>query len=175
MRRRLRIQTVSLPPVLPFILIALIARTNLATADTRQSIKKIIPIVEDLKRQLGLTSSIEIKLVKNNRLGLSVQPVASRQNDFLLLIDSHFLSRLDSEELSAALAHELGHVWIYTHFPYLHTEELANHIAMRVVPRNSLKRLYGALWAYEGNAGNLDELLGTERTDSVKAASTEKR
>jgi hypothetical protein len=156
-------------------LIALIARTTLVTADTRQSVKKIIPVVEDLKRQLGLTSSIEIKLVKNNSLGLSVQPVASRRSDFLLLIDSHFLSRLDSEELRAALAHELGHVWIYTHHPYLQTEELANYIAMRVVPRNSLKRLYVALWAYEGSAGNLDQLLGTERTDSVKAAATDKQ
>ena len=48
------------------------------------------------------------------------------------------------------VAHELGHVWIYTHHPYLQTEQLANQIAMRVVSRESLDSVYGKVWADAG-------------------------
>jgi len=58
------------------------------------------------------------------------------------------------------IAHELGHVWIFSHHPFLQTEGLANEIAMRVTPRNLLEKVYIKLWSHSGVTGNLDELLG---------------
>ena len=54
-------------------------------------------------------------------------------NPFKLAIDVAFLEALTDDELEAAIAHELGHVWVFTHHPHLQTEELANQIALRVV------------------------------------------
>ena len=48
------------------------------------------------------------------------------------------------------MAHELGHVWVFTHHPYLQTEKLANQIAMRVVTRDSLVNVYHKLWEHGG-------------------------
>ena len=57
--------------------------------------------------------------------------------------------------MSAVVAHELGHVWIYTHHPYLQTEELANEVAMRVVSRAILEGLYKKVWERAGAKGTL--------------------
>ena len=61
---------------------------------------------------------------------------------------------------SDILAHELGHVWVSTHHPYLQTERLANSIAMRVVSRDSLERVYEKMWARDGRKGDLLAFLG---------------
>jgi hypothetical protein len=58
------------------------------------------------------------------------------------------------------VAHELGHVWIFTHHPYLQTERLANSIAMRGVTRESLERVYRKVWQREGVKGDLVQFLG---------------
>ena len=44
------------------------------------------------------------------------------------------------------VAHELGHVWIFTHHPYLQTEAGANQIAERLVARQTLERVYAKVW-----------------------------
>jgi hypothetical protein len=95
---------------------------------------------------------------------LSVQRIhdASGNREFFLIsIDRTFLEDLNEDELTTALAHELGHVWIFSHHPYLQTEALANEIAMKAVSRDSLKTLYGKLWLHLGTKGNLEELLGS--------------
>jgi hypothetical protein len=74
--------------------------------------------------------------------------------------DARFLASLHDEELIAIVAHELGHVWIFTHHPYLQTERLANSVAMRVVSRESLERVYVKVWQREGVKGNLAQFLG---------------
>jgi hypothetical protein len=168
MRRRFPIHSVHIPQVLPLLLIALVARAATINASAHGPQKKVASIVESLKKHLGITNTIQIKIVENNPLGLSVERSVQRPGDFLLLIDAHFLNRLDDEELKAALAHELGHVWIYTHHPYLQTEALANRIAMRAVTRNSLKKLYTELAAFEGTPSDVDKLLGTEPPAAVK-------
>ena len=53
------------------------------------------------------------------------------------------------------IAHELGHVWIYTHHPYLQTEQLANQIALKVVSRESLDSVYGKVWPDAEAKGSL--------------------
>jgi hypothetical protein len=58
------------------------------------------------------------------------------------------------------VAHELGHVWVFTHHPYLQTERLANQIAMRVVSRGSLAGVYRKLWERGGVKGDLQAFLG---------------
>src|SRR5262249_10503755 len=96
--------------------------------------------------------TVVVRFVETNSRAFSVQP--DGHGGFLLKIDAHFILRLDDEETKAAVAHELGHVWIYTHHPYLHTEALANEIAARVVSAESLQKLYAKLWRFEAsNAG----------------------
>jgi len=95
---------------------------------------------------------------------VAVHRVRQAQADdrFTIQIDQKFFDSLSSEELEAAIAHELGHVWIYSHHPYLHTEALANEIAMRVVSRESVKKLYLKLWAQLETTGDLNEVLGSD-------------
>jgi hypothetical protein len=88
-----------------------------------------------------------------------------RQDGFISLDEcagkKPFLLRLDDDELHAAIAHELGHVWIYTHHPFLQTERLANVVGERVAGRAGFEKMYTTLWAYEGTSGvPMDDLLG---------------
>jgi Zn-dependent peptidase ImmA (M78 family) len=62
------------------------------------------------------------------------------------------------------VAHELGHVWIFTHHPYLQTEQLANQIAMRLVARETLEPIYEKLWKRLGVTGDLSTYLGNRPT-----------
>jgi hypothetical protein len=66
--------------------------------------------------------TIIVRFVIRTAVLFSVQP--DGHGSFLLKIDAHFILHLDDEERRAAIAHELGHVWIYTHHPFLHTEAL---------------------------------------------------
>src|ERR1051326_904327 len=118
MRRRSLIDFVYLPHVISLIVIAAVMHQTTVAAAPPQSVEKIVSVSKDLKKHLRIASSLEIRIVENNRLALSKQPMPDRPSDFLLLIDTRFLERLDKEELRAALAHELGHVWIFTHHPY---------------------------------------------------------
>ena len=71
---------------------------------------------------------------------MSVEPVEpaerSTERAFALYVEAAFAATLDDAELAAAVAHELGHVWIFTHHPFLQTEQLANEVAMRLVSRD---------------------------------------
>jgi hypothetical protein len=91
---------------------------------------------------------------------------------YLISFDREFLQSLTDEEVLAAIAHELGHVWIYSHHPYLQTESLANEIALRVVDRQSMIKIYARLWAHTGVAGNIDDLLGPEPAGDLSKAVT---
>ena len=123
-------------------------------------------IVDHLRAELAITSEIDLALVKYHPLVFSVEPEDSRKRRFRLSMEAGFLLMLDDEELLGALAHEMGHVWIYTHHPYLQTEMLANMIGQRVAPRRNFEKVYTKLWAYERTAGvPMDELLGPSRPD----------
>ena len=118
-------------------------------------------LVDGLKTQFGIDAAVSAAIVTNNSLLVSVKP-GGDPGTFRIEFEERFLPSLDQDELKAVIAHELGHVWIYTHHPYLQTERLANTVAMRVVPRASLERVYGKVWERQGTKGDLTRFLGPE-------------
>ena len=119
-------------------------------------------LVDSLKAQLGIHAIVSAAIVPTNPLLVSVQPVDERVAAFQMAFEERFLTGLDEDDLRAIVAHELGHVWIFTHHPYLQTERLANTVAMRAVPRESLERVYTKVWEREGTKGNLVRFLGPQ-------------
>ena len=87
-------------------------------------------ITDDLRTRLKITQRVHVALVDHNPLVMSVETLGGRVGPFVITVDRDFISDLGHNEIEAALAHELGHVWIYTHHPYLQTELLANEIAI---------------------------------------------
>ena len=127
---------------------------NLRTARAQE-------MVEHLRAELAIGSEIDIVLVKYHPLVFFVEPEDSSKKRFRLSMEAGFLLQLDDDELLGALAHEMGHVWIFTHFPYLQTEMLANEIGQKMVRRRNFEKVYTKLWAYEHTPGvPMDELLG---------------
>jgi len=119
-------------------------------------------VVDGLRQQLSIPDSVLVT-VAPNALVASVARSADRPDTFDLVLDDAFLATLADDELDAAIAHELGHVWIFTHHPYLQTEELANRVALRIVSRDSLERLYQKVWQ-NGGKGDLQYLPAVHST-----------
>jgi hypothetical protein len=127
--------------------------------------------VDGLRGRLAIPETVQVAVVPSNKLLLSVETENGRGGPYHLSIDAVFLEELTSDELDAALAHELGHVWIHTHHPFLQTERLANEIALRVVERKSLELVYRKMWVRLGRTGEVDDLLG----EPIEAAPPTKR
>ena len=121
---------------------------------------KMQALVSTLKSRMEITPAISVTIVQTNPLMMSVEAPEEEGKPFLLSIEAAFLNTLADDEIEAAIAHELGHVWIFTHHPYLQTEELANQIAMRVVSRSALERVYAKVWERGGTKGDLARFLG---------------
>ena len=117
-------------------------------------------IVDRLRGELGIPEDVDVSIEPQVALVVSVVTPLDSGEPFRLAIEDGFLERLSDEELDAAMAHELGHVWVFTHHPYLQTETLANQIAMRVVTRDSLVSVYHKLWEHGGTKGNIESVLG---------------
>jgi hypothetical protein len=98
--------------------------------------------VDSLQARLGLAGQVVAELVPRHPLIVAVSPCRESQGTFRLKLEAGFVGGLTDEELDAVVAHELGHVWIFRHHPYLQTEQLANQVAMRVVTREALNRVY---------------------------------
>jgi hypothetical protein len=143
----------------PTLLIGLSAATS---AGEPLNVNALQEMVDGLKVQLGIQAIVSTAIVLANPLLVSVQLVAGDPATFQMAFEQRFLHGLDETDLKAIVAHELGHVWIFTHHPYLQTERLANMVAMRAVPRESLERVYTKVWAREGTKGNLLRFLGPE-------------
>lgn len=160
-----------LPPIAPGVVLCVIALHLLVlrqhpAAQTvwsetpARSLGTLQRLVDELKTGLAIPHAVAVSVVGSNRLVMSVAPPAAQDAPFQLSVDAGFLDDLTDDELSAAFAHELGHVWVFTHHPYLQTERLANEIAMRVVSRESLERVYSKMWAHGGRKGDLLAFLG---------------
>ena len=150
-----------LPLVLLFLSGASLAKQK-STADRK--LKKISDIVDEFREKLQMPQHVHVRIAPTNERMISVEPIdgGPESGDFILCFDQEFLHGLNHQELKAGIAHELGHIWIFSHHPYLQTEALANQIAMKVVGRESLKMIYTKLWGHRGTTGKLDEFLGEE-------------
>ena len=120
---------------------------------------RVQKVVDDLAARLGIAEAVHVSIVPENRLMMSVEPA---EHTFELKVENGFVDGLDDAELVAAVAHELGHVWIFTHHPFLQTEQLANEVAMRLISRDILAQLYGKVWQRAGVKGDLTRFLGPE-------------
>jgi hypothetical protein len=119
-----------------------------------------------------LNDHVDVRIDENNPKMVSSEPLLGSMPGYRISFDRGFLERLSDDEITAAIAHELGHVWIFTHHPFLQTEALANDIALRVVDRETMKKVYSKLWAHTGTAGNFDELLGPSHPKEAPKAAT---
>ena len=127
---------------------------------SRNSPKRVQVVVDDLASRLSLPVTVSATVVRTNPLLVSVEPQQGQDNTFVLSFEDGFLDELDDEDLRAVIAHELGHVWIFTHHPYLQTERLANSVALRVVSRRSLEKVYDKVWGRSGTKGDIVRFLG---------------
>ena len=128
-----------------------VIRTDgLAASDARAQ-----RLADALIQRLELHQHVDVAVVASNKLMVSVEPVANHGGTFAISFERDFLDSLTDTELQAVVAHELGHVWIFTHHPYLQTEELANSIALQVVTREELEEVYKKVWARVGAKGDI--------------------
>jgi Peptidase family M48 len=142
---------------------------NRAQAGTRHEAAldvRLQGLVDELRAQLKVPEPVAVSLVDKNPLMASVEAVKGRDDAFVLSLETSFVETLTEDELRAVLAHELGHVWIFTHHPYLQTERLANDIAMRLVSRESLERVYNKVWK-DGIKGNRERFLSEPKVQRV--------
>jgi hypothetical protein len=112
-------------------------------------------MTDDLRSRLEINERVEITVVDHNPLVMSVETLAGRRGPFVITVDREFVHQLNHDELEASIAHELGHVFIYTHQPYIQSERYANDIAMRVISRSAFEPVYEKVWARTGVRGNL--------------------
>ena len=115
--------------------------------------------VDVLAARLGIAEAVHVSLVPTNRLLMSVEQT---EHTFELKVEEGWADTLDDAELDAAVAHELGHVWVFTHHPFLQTEQLANEQAMRVVSARQLAQLYEKVWKRTNVKGDLARFLGPD-------------
>jgi hypothetical protein len=138
--------------------LATVAFSTMLTAGERDAVRTLQDLVDELTLRLAMPVEVTAAVVPANPLLVSVEPVSGRQR-FVMSFQASFVDGLDTDELRAIVAHELGHVWIFTHHPYLQTERGANDVAMRLVSRGSLERVYDRVWADSGVKGNLAKFL----------------
>jgi len=129
-----------------------------AAAEMVEREKHLQNVVDALKARLSIPDNVSVSIVPVNKLVVSVERAKNGSPGFTLSVEDGFIQRLSDDEVGAVVAHELGHVWIYTHHPYLQTEELANEIALRLVSREQLENLYDKVWARTGTKGTLTYL-----------------
>ena len=159
MNQRSRRTLLTLLCVPTMVLIGMAARLEAEEPWNDRSLQELVNV---LKAQLGVDAAVTVRRVATNPLLVSVKPVDGAPGTFQMMFEERFLSGLDDDDLKAIVAHELGHVWIFTHHPFLHTERLANSVAMRAVPRGSLERVYSKVWEREGTKGDLTVFLGPQ-------------
>lgn len=136
------------------------ADARIGRGGERAEIVMLQQMTDDLRGRLQITERVQVELVDHNPLVMSVETLSGRKGPFVISADRDFIYGLSVSEAEAAIAHELGHVWIYTHEPYLQTERLANDVAMRVINRSAFEPVYEKVWQRTGVRGNLIDFIG---------------
>ena len=136
------------------------ARLSAHAAEAGDPARRAQRVVDALRVKLGLMATVVVRLVDHDARMASVRADADAPGGFVIALQRDFVTRLSPAQLEAVLAHELGHVWVSTHHPYLQTERLANDIAMRVVNRSAFEPVYEKVWSRTGIRGDLIEFLG---------------
>jgi hypothetical protein len=126
--------------------------SNGETAPVRQRVQESLDVI---KTKLGVPHEVTAQIVAQHPLMVAVAPLPGRRDSFRVSLEAAFIEDLTDEELDAVIAHELGHVWIFTHHPFLQTEQLANQIAMRVVNRRTIEAVYAKVRARGGHTDRL--------------------
>lgn len=141
---------------------ALVQAQTTARTDGDAATHDLQRVVDGLRDRMGIVEPVQVTMVERDVRMLSVRRSAEVGGGFALAAERGFIATLPVDQVEAALAHELGHVWIYTHHPYLQTEQLANRVAMRVVSRDRLVEVYRVLWGADAVHGSLEAFLGVE-------------
>lgn len=139
------------------------AESTVGTDERSAEIARVQQATDILRRRLNILERVLVTVVDHNPLVMSVETLSGRSGPFVITADEEFVQSLTDQELNAAVAHELGHVWIYTHHPYLQTERLANDIALRVISPDVLVPVYEKVWKRTGARGNLSEYISFEQ------------
>src|SRR5258706_2427809 len=87
--------------------------------------QKLVAIIKDTRSRMGISQPVSLAIIEANTRLVSVRRSQSQAGSFIVEFDRNFLSTLDENELRTVIAHEMGHVWIFTHHPFLQTEALA--------------------------------------------------
>lgn len=138
-------------------------------ATSPPDVSRLESLVRGLRDRLSLDAPVAVSIVPSDARMMSVRASVGLPGSFDLSVDADFLGRLTEAEIEAAIAHELGHVWVFTHHPYLQTEQLANQIAMRAVTRERLEQVYEKVWK-GGTKGDLGRFLGPPSVTAPAAA-----
>lgn len=125
--------------------------------------QKLAALVQEFRVLLNIEEQISVSIVRKNHMLASVRPSSKQPGSFVVRFDRSFLAALADEELRAAIAHELGHVWIFVHQPYVQSEPLANKKALEVIQLDSLQKMYEKVRAYQGRHGRPGKVLDGEK------------
>jgi hypothetical protein len=151
------------------VLAASAAMAKSRTTGRNEVARNLQRVLDDVRQRLGIERAVTVMIVSRNPHHLSVKPPATADDPFVVQVEEAILEVLTQEELEAAIAHELGHVWVFTHHPYLQTELLANEVALRAVSRDALVRVYEKVWGRGGQKGDLTHFLGASGPRAVTA------
>jgi hypothetical protein len=138
-------------PVFFLAFLSVAAHSSAAAGKEARSEHDLEAIARDQADELGIPEEIVVAIVSHNPRLISVEYVTGRTDRFRMAFDAGFLGTLDDCELRAAVAHEVGHIWLFTHFPFLHTEESANHQALKLVSAVDLERVYEKVRRHNGD------------------------
>lgn len=155
----IKLGIVAIACVLPLQSVAATAADERVNSRAVPTVSNLQEMTDDLRVRMQILERVVVTLVDHNPLVMSVETLGGRSGPFVISADRGFIQSLSSDEIEASLAHELGHVWIYTHHPYVQSERLANDIAMRVTSPEVLVPVYEKVFRRLGTRGNMADYI----------------
>jgi hypothetical protein len=138
--------------VFPLLLPGSSAHGGIDAERAHEAAAAIQAIADDFRTRLLIPGEVVVTIVPRNDHLVSVERSQENPTVLILSFEEDFLLTLEGEEVKAAVAHEMGHVWIFHTHPFLQTEALANWKAEELVSRESLQRVYEKVWLRNGES-----------------------